>query len=104
MAQLSGITQGAGENSWVPAGLQQGSGQVAHHVRRAAPRKERKALQHCPHSHIRTIPQDKSARSLHAVAAEPSQKASSQVMPKITGTESNVATKIVSRAKITPRS
>ena len=29
---------------------------------------------------------------------------SSQVMTKITGTESSVATKIVSRAKITPRS
>ena len=32
------------------------------------------------------------------------QDASSQVMDKITGTESNVAAKIVSRAKITPRS
>jgi hypothetical protein len=32
------------------------------------------------------------------------QAASSQVMAKITGTESSVATKIVSRAKITPRS
>ena len=37
-------------------------------------------------------------------ARRASQKASSQVMPKITGTESSVATKIVSRAKITPRS
>ena len=32
------------------------------------------------------------------------QEASSQVMAKITGTESRVATKMVSRAKITPRS
>ena len=32
------------------------------------------------------------------------QEASSQVMAKITGTESSVATKMVSRAKITPRS
>ena len=32
------------------------------------------------------------------------QEASSQVMIKITGTESTVATKIMSRAKITPRS
>ena len=37
-------------------------------------------------------------------ATEESQEARSQVMPKITGTESSVATKIVSRAKITPRS
>jgi hypothetical protein len=35
---------------------------------------------------------------------EKHQEASSQVMAKITGTESSVATKIVSRAKITPRS
>jgi hypothetical protein len=37
-------------------------------------------------------------------ATEARQEASSQVMPRITGTESSVATKIVSRATITPRS
>jgi hypothetical protein len=35
---------------------------------------------------------------------EDCQDASSQVMDKITGTDSSVAAKIVSRAKITPRS
>jgi len=45
-----------------------------------------------------------SGRLASSRAAKERQEASSQVMAKITGTESSVATKMVSRAKITPRS
>src|SRR5215211_1204438 len=103
MAQLPGITQGAGENSWgssqTAAGQRSGSAPRAQS--RPAERTKSPATlppQPYPHDCTRQI------CLLHVVAAEPSQKASRQVMPKITGTESNVATKIVSRAKITPRS
>ena len=45
-----------------------------------------------------------SGRLASSREAKERQEASSQVMAKITGTESSVATKMVSRAKITPRS
>ena len=102
MAQVPGTTHRASDNAWAPAALQQGGGQVAHNVGRATAWEKRESLQHWARSHTRTIPQE--ICSPHTVPRRASQKASSQVMTKITGTESNVATKIVSRAKITPRS